>query len=50
MKDESQPTATEEKKEPEGESIGKYVNQQYAKTLQEMGFSKIVSEKALFMT
>jgi hypothetical protein len=33
----------------EGESISGYVNQDIAKQLQEMGFTKIVAEKALFM-
>ena len=33
-----------------GESISGYVNQEYAKQLMEMGFSKTVSEKALFFT
>jgi uncharacterized UBP type Zn finger protein len=32
----------------EGESISSYVNQQIATQLQEMGFTKNVSEKALF--
>ena len=33
----------------QGESISGYVNQEYAKQLIEMGFSKAVAEKALFM-
>ena len=37
-------------KEEAGESISGYVNQEYVKQLMEMGFSKIVAEKALFMT
>ena len=36
--------------EPEGQSISGHVNQEYAKQLMEMGFSKAVSEKALFFT
>jgi uncharacterized UBP type Zn finger protein len=34
---------------PEGESISSYVNQGYVQQLMEMGFSKLVAEKALFM-
>ena len=36
--------------EPQGIPISDKVNQTDAKALQEMGFSKNVSEKALFMT
>ncbi len=32
----------------EGESISSYVNQAVSMQLQDMGFSKIVAEKALF--
>ncbi|MFM7851004.1 MAG: hypothetical protein ACKO96_03605 [Flammeovirgaceae bacterium] len=38
----------EMKKDVEGESISKYVNQDVLKQLLEMGFSKNASEKALF--
>lgn len=40
----------EAEKAQEGESISTYVNQEYVKQLLEMGFSKTVAEKALFMT
>jgi len=40
----------ESSSEPEGRSISGHVNQEYAKQLMEMGFSKAVSEKALFFT
>lgn len=36
--------------EQKGESISTFVNQEYAKQLMEMGFSKAVAEKALFFT
>ena len=36
--------------EQEGQSISTFVNQEYVKQLMEMGFSKNVSEKALFFT
>lgn len=39
----------EEQKQEEGQPISGYVNQEQANTLMEMGFSKIVAEKALFM-
>lgn len=37
-----------ENKEPEGESILKYIKPEISQQLQEMGFSKNVSEKACF--
>ena len=33
-----------------GQPISTYVNQNFVKALEEMGFSKNASEKALFMT
>lgn len=51
LKDAEQVIADHEaEKSQEGESISTYVNQEYVKQLLEMGFSKTVSEKALFMT
>ena len=37
------------KEEPKGESISSYVKQDLVKQIMEMGYSKDVSEKALFM-
>lgn len=54
MKQAEQAIADAEAESPqpvqEGQSISGYVNQEYAKQLIEMGFSKIVAEKALFFT
>lgn len=50
LKEAEQVIADHEKEQQEGESISGYVNQEYVKQLLEMGFSKIVAEKALFMT
>lgn len=44
------PTEGEIPAEPQGEPISGLVNQDQVKTIQEMGYSKDVSEKALFMT
>jgi uncharacterized UBP type Zn finger protein len=41
---------TSEPAEPEGQSISGMVNQDEVKQIMEMGFSKAVAEKALFMT
>lgn len=42
--------AADEKKESQGTAITSYVKQDVVKQLEEMGFSKHASEKALFMT
>ena len=44
------PKEEEQPKQEEGQSISGYVNQQHAKDIMEMGFSKNVAEKALFFT
>ena len=41
---------TENQEEAQGESISSLVNQEYVNQLLEMGFSKAVCEKALFLT
>jgi len=41
--------AEQESKKQESQSISSYVNQEHVKTLMEMGFSKAVAEKALFL-
>lgn len=38
-----------DKNQPEGEPISGLVNQELVKTLMEMGYSKTVSEKSLFL-
>jgi uncharacterized UBP type Zn finger protein len=50
LKEAEKVIADHEAEQNQGESISGYVNQEYAKQLIEMGFSKIVAEKALFMT
>jgi len=47
--DEEKP-AEEAEEEPKGQSISSMVDQGHAAQLQEFGFTKIVSEKAIFMT
>lgn len=47
----SEPAAeTTELAKPQGLSISSMVNQDHANQIVEMGFSKVVAEKALFMT
>ena len=48
MKDESQPTVVEQPA-PQGQSISTMVNQTEVTTVMEMGFSRNVAEKAIFM-
>lgn len=50
LKQAEQVIADHAAEQAQGESISGYVNQEYVKQLLEMGFSKIVAEKALFMT
>jgi len=50
LKEAEKVIADHEAEQSQGESISGYVNQEYANQLIEMGFSKIVAEKALFMT
>jgi len=48
LEDEEMKNEVEGEQEEGGMSISGYVNQEYVKQLMEMGFSKEVSEKALF--
>ena len=48
--EEDQKTAQEVEEENKGTPITSYVKQDVVKQLEEMGFSKHASEKALFMT
>lgn len=44
------PEGTEQPEQPKGRPISSLINQEFASTIQEMGFSKAVAEKSLLYT